>query len=60
VSGKENAEHALVKYSETKKGKEKFVCRNWLRVNEDVEFKTIIKCRNITKLNNHWKIFIQN
>jgi hypothetical protein len=45
--GEEDAEHILVKCSETKKWKEECVNSNWLNINEDLAYKKIISCTNV-------------
>jgi hypothetical protein len=46
----ENAEHILLKFSETKKWWEECVNSNWLNINEDLAYRKIISCTNVNKI----------
>jgi hypothetical protein len=48
----EDAIHILLKCSETRKWREQFLSRKWLRLNEWIVFKKIINCTNIIELRN--------
>jgi hypothetical protein len=47
-----DAIHILLKCSETRKWREQFLSRKWLRLNEWIAYKKIINCTNITELRN--------
>jgi hypothetical protein len=44
--------HILLKCSETRKWREQFLSRKWLRLNEWIFFKKIINCTNSIELRN--------
>jgi hypothetical protein len=44
--------HILLKCSETRKWREKFLSRKWLRLNEWIAYTKIINCTNIIDLRN--------
>jgi hypothetical protein len=48
----EDAIHILLKCSETRKWREQFLSRKWLRLNELIVLKKIINCTNIIDLRN--------
>jgi hypothetical protein len=48
----EDAAHILLKCSETRKRREQFLSRKWLRLNEWIAYKKIINCTNIIELRN--------
>jgi hypothetical protein len=48
----EDAVHILLKYSETRKWRVRFLSIKWLRLNEWIVFKKIINCINIIELRN--------
>jgi hypothetical protein len=48
----EDAIHILLKCSETRKWREQFLSRKWLRLNEWIVFMKIINCTNIIELRN--------
>jgi hypothetical protein len=48
----EDAIHILLKRSETRKWREKFLSRKWLKLNEWIAYKKIINCTNIIELKN--------
>jgi hypothetical protein len=48
----EDAVHTLLKYSETKKWREQFLSRKWLKLNEWIVYKKIISCTNSIELRN--------
>jgi hypothetical protein len=48
--GEEEDKHALLKFPETKKWREEFVCSKWLNMGEDTEYRNIISCTNVTKI----------
>jgi hypothetical protein len=51
-SEEEDPIHILLKCSETRKWREQFLSRKWLRLNEWIVFKKIINCNNIIELRN--------
>jgi hypothetical protein len=48
--GEEDAKHIILKCFETKKWREEYVKSNLLNINEDILYKKIISCINVTKL----------
>jgi hypothetical protein len=44
--------HILLKCSETRKWRERFLSRKWLIVNEEVTYKRAINCTNAVELRN--------
>jgi hypothetical protein len=46
----EDTVHILLKCSETRKWREQFLSRKWLRVKEWIVYKKIINCTNIIEL----------
>jgi hypothetical protein len=51
-SENEDAIHILLKCSETRKWREQFLSRKWLKFNEWIVYKKIINCTNIIELTN--------
>jgi hypothetical protein len=51
-SEEEDPTHILLKCSETRKWREQFLSREWLRLNEWIVFKKIMNCTNIIELRN--------
>jgi hypothetical protein len=51
-SEEEDPIHILLKCSETRKWREQFLSRKWLRLNEWIVFKKIINCNNSIELRN--------
>jgi hypothetical protein len=51
-SEEEDPIRILLKCSETRKWREQFLSRKWLRLNELIVFKKIINCNNSTELRN--------
>jgi hypothetical protein len=51
-SEEEDRIHILLKCSETRKWREQFLSRKWLRLNELIAFKKIINCNNSIELRN--------
>jgi hypothetical protein len=48
--GEEDANHILLKCSETKKWREECVNSKWLNINEDLAYSEIISCTNLNKI----------
>jgi hypothetical protein len=48
--GEMEAKHIMLKCPETKKWREELVCNKWLNINEDIAYRKIIICNNVTKL----------
>jgi hypothetical protein len=48
--GEEDAKHIVLKCFETKKWREEYVNSNWLNINEDLAYKNIISCINVSRI----------
>jgi HKD family nuclease len=48
--GEEDAKHILLNCPETKKWREELLCSKWLNKNEDIAYRKIINCTNVTKI----------
>jgi hypothetical protein len=49
--GEEDAKHIVLKCIETKKWREEYVNSKWLNINEDLAYKKIISCINVSRIN---------